>query len=434
MTEALFALAGAIVGGILAYAIAGRRATDRETRVRAEADQRITDLKEQQANLREQFAAISQDVLQEVAKSNSTQFLELADERFKRTVVQHDAELAKREEAVKQMVEPVSKALDEVRRQTTEVEKARAEGQAALREQVHQMVTVSQKLDKKTTDFINTLRRSDVRGNWGEVALQRVVELAGLREHVDYTQQETVKGEEGQNLRPDLVVHLPGGREIVVDSKVAWSALIEAFDTEDDGVRKERLVAHARQVKKHVDDLSGKKYSDQFATAPDFVVMFVPSEAFYQAAAEQDASLQEYAFERNVVIATPATLVAMLRTVAHTWREAALAENARDVLSAGQELHHRLLTMGKHFAKLGRALDSAGKAYDGVVGSYEQSVLPSSRRLADLKVIDKAIDAPAALDLHTRSMRTIESGPDAIGLGVEPSVDDLDHEDAETDS
>lgn len=419
MTPVVAALAGALVGAIVAYAVAvarssarteavaAKRADEREARVREEAERRIADLKSQQDVLRDQFKALSADAL----AASSKQFLEMADERFKRTQEQHQAELAKRQEAVKQLVDPMAKALDEVKRQTADAEKLRAEGQAALREQVLQMVAASEKLDKKTSDFINTLRRSDVRGNWGQVALERVVELAGLREYADFSLQHTVKDDDGKAQRPDLVVHLPGGREIVVDAKVSWSALIEAFDTDDEDVRASRLEAHARQVKKHVDDLAGKKYWQQFATAPDFVVMFLPSEAFFQTAVESDASLPEYAFEKNVVIATPTTLTAMLRTVAHAWKEDSLAQNAREVLAAGQTLHNRLQTMGEHFAKLGRALDSAGKAYDSVVGSYEKSVLPGSRRLAELKVVERAIEAPEILDLHTRTVREIEPPP-----------------------
>jgi DNA recombination protein RmuC len=417
MTELLAALAGLVVGAALAYAfavarsssrteaVANKRADERESRVRDEAERRIADLKDQHAALRDQFKAMATEVLEQSSKS----LLLTADERFKRAHEAQDAELAKREQAVKQLVEPMAKALDEVKRQTSEAEKARAEGQATLREQVVQMVAASDKLDRKTTDFINTLRRSDVRGNWGEVQLRRVVELSGMVNYVDFTEQDNVQ-DEGRNLRPDMVVHLAGGRSVVVDSKVALVALIEAFETDDEAVRAERLLAHARHVKKHVDDLSSKKYWEQFSPTPEFVVMFVPSEAFYQAALEQDPALQEYAFSKNIVIATPTTLVAMLRTVAHAWKEAALADNARDVLNAGQDLHKRLLTMGEHFAKLGRALDSAGKAYDGVVGSYERSVLPGSRRLAELKVIDAPLEAPETLDLHPRSPKEIEAG------------------------
>ena len=400
MIQALFAVVGFAVGAALAYsiaiarsssrteAVAERRATEREARVRAEADQRVADIKEAHLALKDELKALSADVLAQ----NTRQFLDMADERFKRTAVQHDAELAKREEAVKQMVEPVSKALDEVRRQTTEAERLRAEGQAALREQVIQMISASDKLDKKTTDFINTLRRSDVRGNWGEVQLRRIVELAGMIKFVDFDEQENVRDVDGKNLRPDLTVKLAGGKTIVVDSKVALAALIEAFETDDEKVRVERLLAHARHVKKHIDDLSSKKYWEQFGDAPEFVVMFVPSEAFYQAALEQDPALQEYAFSKNVIIATPTTLVAMLRTVAHAWKEDALAKNAQAVLTTGRDLYDRLRTMGEHLTRVGKAIESAGNAYNETIASFEKRVLVSARRFGELQEV--AVELP----------------------------------------
>ena len=405
-------IVGAALGFALAYAhaasrtdeVAERRAVAREARVRAEADARIAELRQSQVSLRDQFQSMASEVL----ASSSRTLMDTADERFKRAQQAQDAEMAKRELAVRTLMEPMSKALDEVRRQTSEAERQREAGQVTLREQVRQMVAASEKLDKKTTDFVNTLRRSDVRGNWGEVQLRRVAELAGMVNHVDFAEQENVKDGEGKNLRPDMVVNLAGGRHVVVDSKVALAALMEAFETEDENVRAERLLAHARHVKKHIDDLASKRYWDQFTSSPEFVVMFVPSEAFYQAALEQDPALQEYAFTKNVVIATPTTLVAMLRTVAHAWKENALAQNAQDVLVAGKELHKRLLTMADHMARLGRALDTAGKAFDGVVGSYERSVLPGSRRLAELEVIDAPLPSQEPLDLRVREVRAIE--------------------------
>ena len=416
MTELLAALAGLMVGAALAYAvalarsssrteaIANRRAEERELRVREEAERRIADLKDQHAALRDQFKALSADVLAD----NSRQFLEMADERFKRTQEGHQAELAKRQEAVKQLVDPMAKALDDVKRQTTEADKARAEGQSALAQQVRHMIEASEKLDKRTSDFINTLRRSDVRGNWGEVQLRRVVELAGMVNHVDFEEQENLKDGEGKNMRPDMTVKLAGGRTIVVDSKVALAALLEAFETDDEGVRAERLLAHARHVKKHVDDLAGKKYWEQFASAPEFVVMFVPSEAFYQSALEQDPALQEYAFEKRVVIATPTTLVAMLRTVAHAWKEDALAKNAQLVLTTGKELYDRLVTMGGHLAKVGRALESAGSAYNQTVASMESRVLVSARKFGEMQQITQEVPATEAVHLDIRQIAAPE--------------------------
>ncbi|WP_430867561.1 DNA recombination protein RmuC [Demequina aurantiaca] len=379
--------------------------------LRAEHTRYVSLVRADQEVLREQFKSLAGDVL----KSNNEQFLEVASERMKRAQQVSDAELAKREESVKRLVEPMAKALEDVRRQTTDADKARAEGQSTLSEQVRQMVAASDKLDKRTSDFINTLRRSDVRGNWGEVQLRRVVELAGMVQHVDFEEQENVRDSEGKNLRPDMTVKLAGGRTIVVDSKVALSALLEAFETEDEAVRADRLLAHARHVKKHVDDLSGKKYWDQFASAPEFVVMFLPSEAFYQSALEQDPALQEYAFGKNVVIATPTTLVAMLRTVAHAWREDTLAQNAQQVLATGKDLYERLSVMGGHLTKVGKALDSASKAYNSTVASMESRVMVSARKFGEMQAISAEIPPSVPAEVDVRQISAPEFSERADG-------------------
>jgi len=416
MIEVVWAVGGLIVGAVVAYAVAvarsstrteavaNKRAEEREARVREEAERRIADLKEQFSQVQDQFKALSADVLD----TNSRKFLQMANERFTRSAEAQAAELAKREQAVKSLVEPMSKALEDVKRQTSEAEKFRREGQAQLREQVEQVARTSERLGERTKEFINTLRRSDVRGNWGQVQLERVVELAGMVEHVDFETEVNVRDDEGKNLRPDLTVNLAGGRTIVVDAKVAVLALIEAFDTDDERVRAERLEAHAKHVRKHIDDLASKRYWDQFSSAPEFVVMFVPSEAFYQAAVEQDATLQEYAFSKNVMIATPTTLVAMLRTVAHAWKEDKLAKNAQLVLATGKELYDRLVTMGSHLAKVGRALDSAGKAYNATVASMESRVLVSARKFGEMQEIRAELESPEQAQLDIREIAAPE--------------------------
>ncbi len=395
-------------------------AARREVDLTAAHERYVTQVRGDQELLKQQFQALSAENL----KQSQESFLQVAQERLTRERHAADAELAKREESVKKMVEPMAKALDDVRRQTTEADKSRAEGQATLGQQVRQMLEASAKLDKKTTEFINTLRRSDVRGNWGEVQLRRVVELAGMVKYVDFEEQENVKDAEGRNLRPDMTVKLAGGRTIVVDSKVALSALLEAFETDDETVRAERLLAHARHVKKHVDDLSGKKYWEQFASAPEFVVMFVPSEAFYQSALEQDPALQEYAFEKRVVIATPTTLVAMLRTVAHAWKEDTLAKNAQQVLTTGRELYERLITMSGHLARVGKALDVAGKAYNSTVASMETRVLVSARKFGEMQEISATIEESVPVHLDIRQISAPEPN------GASDVASDVEHDEA----
>jgi DNA recombination protein RmuC len=381
----------------------------REAALNEAHEKYVVQIRGDQETLRREFQSLSAETL----KASQEQLLAVAQERLTRERHVADAELAKREQSVKTMVEPIAKALAEVQKQTSETDKNRAEGQAALAQQVRQMLEASEKLDKKTSDFINTLRRSDVRGNWGEVQLRRVVELSGMVNHVDFEEQENVKDGEGKNLRPDMTIKLAGGRTIVVDSKVALSALLEAFETDDEAVRAERLLAHARHVKKHVDDLSSKKYWDMFDSAPEFVVMFVPSEAFYQSALEQDPGLQEYAFAKRVVIATPTTLVAMLRTVAHAWKEDTLAKNARQVLATGKELYDRLITMGSHLSRVGKALDSAGKAYNATVASMESRVLVSARKFGEMQEITAEIEESAPVHLDIRQIAAPVLEPDS---------------------
>ena len=383
---------------------AAQAAQLREAALNEAHEKYVVQIRGDQETLRREFQVLSAETL----KASQEQLLAVAQERLTRERQVADAELAKREQSVKTMVEPIAKALAEVQKQTSETDKNRAEGQAALAQQVRQMLDASEKLDKKTSDFINTLRRSDVRGNWGEVQLRRVVELSGMVNHVDFEEQENVKDGEGRNLRPDMTVKLAGGRTIVVDSKVALSALLEAFETDDETVRAERLLAHARHVKKHVDDLSSKKYWDMFDSAPEFVVMFVPSEAFYQSALEQDPGLQEYAFAKRVVIATPTTLVAMLRTVAHAWKEDTLAKNAQQVLATGKELYDRLITMGGHLSRVGKALDSAGKAYNATVASMESRVLVSARKFGEMQEINGVIEESAPVHLDIRRIAAPE--------------------------
>ncbi|NKY40013.1 DNA recombination protein RmuC, partial [Cellulomonas septica] len=279
------------------------------------------------------------------------------------------------------------------------------------------MRVASEQLRGETAQLVTALRSSQVRGRWGEVQLRRVVEAAGMLAHVDFVEQEQVRTDDGL-LRPDMVVRLAGGKHVVVDAKVAFLGFLEASQTDDPAVRADRLAAHARHVRKHVDDLASKRYWDQFAPAPEFVVMFVPAESFLHAAADQDPTLVEYAFERNVVLATPVTLLTLLRTVAYAWRQDALASNAQAVLSLGKELHGRLATMGAHLTRLGRAIDSAAGAYNQAVGSLETRVLVSARRFADLHVVDGDLPTPTPVNPQL----SVVSAPELVASAEEQIV------------
>ncbi|HVQ87750.1 MAG TPA: DNA recombination protein RmuC [Actinomycetes bacterium] len=308
---------------------------------------------------------------------------------------------------VDRMVRPVSETLARVEQHLATAEQQRNLAHGELREQVKSMGRTSDLLRTETQALVTALRAPQVRGRWGELQLRRVVELAGLVEHCDFSEQVTVMGDDGR-LRPDLVVHLAGGKNVVVDSKVPFAGYVEAMNSEDETVIQARLVAHARHLRAHIDELSGKAYWQHLSPAPEFVVLFVPAEPFLSAALDQDPALLEYAFERNVVLATPNTLVALLRTVGYAWRQEALTANAQQVLTLGKELHSRLGVMGTHMTKLGNALDSTVKSFNQTVGSLESRVLVTARRFTELKVSDGELATPAQIDLAPRLPQAAE--------------------------
>lgn len=387
--------------GVLRAEVAALAATlDAE---RDASAQRLDDLRAEQDRLLEQFRALSTRALQE----NSEAFLQLADERFRTAQTTATGELEQRKQAMEHLVSPIKDSLGKVSEQLTAVERTRVAAQAELRQQLESMGKSSEQLRTETASLVNALRAPQVRGRWGEIQLRNVVESSGMVEHCDFEEQEHVRTSDGA-VRPDLVVRLAGGKRIVVDAKVSFNGYLEAMEARDDTMRATRLVAHARHLKKHIDDLAGKRYWEHFEPTPEFVVMFVPAEVFLNAALEQDPTLLEHAFARNVVVATPATLVALLRTVAYTWRQEALARNAQDVLTLGRELHSRLATMGSHLDRLGRQLGTTVRSYNETVASLESRVLVTARRMVDLKVADAPLDSPAQVELVARAVQAPE--------------------------
>lgn len=305
-------------------------------------------------------------------------------------------ELDGQRRAVEQLVAPLHAQLGLVEAQLRGLEVDREKAHAQLQEQVTGVRRSSELLGRETASLVDALRRPQARGRWGELQLRRCVEFAGMLERCDFTEQASVTGPDGAVLRPDLVVRLAGGRSLVVDAKVTLAAYLEAVECTDGTAAHERMAAHARHLRQHVDRLAEKAYWAALDDCPEFVVLFVPGEAFLAPALEHDPALLEYAYARRVHLATPTTLVSLLRTVAHAWQQDSLTENARAVVSAGQELYARIGTLGGHVDKLGRSLGAAVTDFNKTVGSLERTLLPSARRLAELGQLGE----PATPALH----------------------------------
>ncbi|MFY1695778.1 DNA recombination protein RmuC [Solwaraspora sp. WMMA2101] len=337
---------------------------------------------------------------------------------------------AQSQEAVARAVAPLHDTLRRYEQRVAELEHDRVDAYAELREQVRAMTTVSGELRTETKQLVAALRAPQVRGRWGEHQLRRIVEAAGMLEHCDFAEQVTATTDE-QSVRPDLVVRLHGGRSVVVDAKAPFDAYLSAMEAREERTRDQQLDGHARQLRAHVDALAGKRYWSAFAQTPEFVVLFVPADPFLDAALQRDPTLLEHAFSRDIVLATPATLVALLRTVAYSWRQEALARNAVAVHSLARELYGRLSTLGEHVTKLGNALGGAVTAYNRAVGSLEARVLVSARKLADLGVSDAELAAPAQVEVVPRQVQAPELDPVASGT-VDDSRPYLTHDASDT--
>lgn len=327
---------------------------------------------------------------------------------------QHDlaaADLEKRQMAVEHMVQPIAESLGQIGSRLEQLEVSRREAYAGLSQQVRSLYESQELLRDQTGNLVTALRSPQARGRWGEMQLRRVVEMAGMLPHCDFDEQSTLATEDGR-IRPDVVVHLPGDKTVVVDAKVALDAYLEAVEARDDAGCKAKMVQHARQVRTHVDRLAAKSYWNQFPEAPDFVVLFVPGDSLLGAALEHDPALLEHAVANKVLLATPVTLIALLRAVAYGWQQEALADNARQIADVGREMQDRVLTFVKHFGRLGRSLDRALEAYNDAAGSLEHRVLVQTRRFTELGVGETEIPPPAPIDKRTRSLVGLSADED----------------------
>ncbi len=428
-TIILPALTALGVGVLLGFAWAHIRASRRievlrveleVTRVRLEASARdeagrLALLEQSEQRLRAAFESLAGETM----RTNSERFLQLARESLGRDQAIASSVLKERETAIAQLVEPLRTAIEKTDNQAQALERERRDAYSTLRTQIEALATGQTQLQKETRNLVTALRRPEVRGRWGELTLRRLVELAGMSEHCDFTEQMHVAGDEGA-IRPDLVVHMPDARDIVVDVKTPLDAFLEALDADSEEARTAALRRHAQLVETRVRQLAAKSYWMQFENSPEFCVLFLPGDQFMAAALAERPELLDSALTQSVIIATPSTLMALLKVVAHGWRQSAVAQNAVVIRELGQELHRRLNSFTGHLLRLGRGLDGAVEAYNSAVGSIERQVLSQARRFTELGV---TTDAPLPqLDPIDKLTRRPSAAP-----GAEDELDARDN-------
>lgn len=370
---------------------------------RRQGDEKVKVLEEARQALENSFKSLSADAL----RSNNQSFLELARASLAEFQQLAKGDLDKRQVAIDALVAPVKASLDKVDEKIGALEKSRELAYGEIRQQFAQMAEVQTQLRNETTNLVKALRQPHVRGRWGEIQLRRVVEMAGMMAHCDFVEQQSADGEDGK-LRPDLIVKLPGNRQIVVDSKAPITAYMEAHEATTDELRKVKILLHAQLMRRHLESLARKSYWEQFQPTPEVVVMFIPGEAFYSAALEADPDLLDSGFGQNVIIASPASLMALLKAASYGWRQESIAENAREISQLGQELHGRLSVMADHLTRLGKNLGGATDSYNAAIASFESRVLVSARKFKELGATsqDAEIIELRAVEATTRRLQS----------------------------
>jgi DNA recombination protein RmuC len=387
------------------------RVTEKLQAERVSATERLAVFDKAREELTTAFRALSGQALE----TNNQMFLDLAAQTLGRFQQDAKGDLERRQQAIQELVAPVKLSLDKLDGRIHDIERLREGAYQALTTQVRVLADGQGDLRRETFSLVKALRQPVARGRWGELQLRKVVEMAGMVEYCDFVEQASVNGEDGR-LRPDLVVRLPGGLNIVVDAKTPLSAYLDAAETDDDDVRKKHLIDHARQVRDHMTQLGRKSYQDQFDPTPDLVVLFLPGEMLFSAALQQDPQLIEFGVGEKVVLATPTTLITLLRTVAYGWNQEALARNAQEISELGRQLHDRISVLAGHWARVGRNLGEAVGAYNSAVASMETRVLVSARRFRDLKAVpdEREIDVLEPIETIPRTLDVPELALQAV--------------------
>jgi DNA recombination protein RmuC len=382
-------------------------------------EEKIALLSQMTDELRQSFQALSAEAL----KSNNQAFLHLAQSTLEKFQSEAESDLELRQQAVENMVAPIGESLKKVDEQIRQMESTRDQAYGSLTNQISSLISTQEKLQSETGNLVKALRSPTVRGRWGEIQLKKVVEIAGMLSYCDFSEQETVTTSNGR-IRPDLIVKLPGGKNVVVDAKTPLLAYLDAMETTNDEVRRQKLLDHASQVRTHMSQLGSKSYWEQFESSPEFVVMFLPGETFFSAALEQDPGLIERGVNQRVIPASPTTLIALLKAVAYGWNQEKLARNAQEISSLGKELHDRLRMLGAHIDNVGKGLDRAVDSYNKAVGSLESRVMVSARKFVELGApVTEAISELNPIETTTRNLTLDFDDAPSLELngGIEPT-------------
>ena len=414
-------ICGAVIG-ILLTLLSRNKKESKLTIELADAKTRLEVEKERQAQF-DQFQELSKEALKdsfqalssEALERNSNSLMEIAKLQLEKVHESQKGDLELKQQGIADLLKPVREQLEKVDGKLEQVERTRAGESIKIQEQISLLVNSESKLRVETGKLVNALRTPNVRGRWGEIQLRRVAEIAGMINYCDFFEQKTVTAD-ADKFRPDMTVRLPGDRDIVVDSKVPLHSFLEALDIEDIAMRESKLRDHALHVKRHVDQLSSKGYSEKLERTPEFVVLFLPSESFFSAALELDPSLIEYAATKRIILATPTTLISLLQAVSVGWREEQLAKNTREIQKIGKDFYDRAEVLARGFQDIGRGLDSVVKNYNKTISSFESRFLTSARKFKELGV-------PAAKDIE--ELIPLESAPREVVYVVETSDDQL---------